>query len=65
MEFGIGAVAACGACLLTNPIDVLKTRMQLQGELRARGHYAVVYKNILHAAYAVAKASILTNENTC
>lgn len=56
MEFAIGAVAACGACLLSNPMDVLKTRMQLQGELRARGHYVVVYKNIIHAAYAVAKA---------
>ncbi|KAG0725833.1 Solute carrier family 25 member 35 [Chionoecetes opilio] len=56
MEFGIGATAACGACLLSNPMDVLKTRMQLQGELRARGHYTVVYKNVFHAAYAVVKA---------
>lgn len=60
MEFAIGAVAACGACLISNPMDVLKTRMQLQGELRARGHYAVVYKNIFHAAYAVSKVRVLT-----
>lgn len=56
MEFVIGATAACGACLISNPMDLLKTRMQLQGELRAKGHYTVVYKNIIHAAYAVAKA---------
>ncbi|XP_071551975.1 solute carrier family 25 member 35-like isoform X2 [Panulirus ornatus] len=56
MEFVIGAAAACGACLFSNPMDVLKTRMQLQGELRARGHYAIIYKNIIHAGYAVAKA---------
>lgn len=65
MEFAIGAVAACGACLLSNPMDVLKTRMQLQGELRARGHYVVVYKNIFHAAYAVAKVSDLIAVNSC
>lgn len=60
MEFVVGATAACGACLISNPLDVLKTRMQLQGELRARGHYTVVYRNIIHAAYAVAKVSGLT-----
>lgn len=58
MEFAIGATAACGACLISNPMDLLKTRMQLQGELRAKGHYTVVYKNIIHAAYAVAKVSV-------
>lgn len=58
MEFAIGAAAACGACLISNPMDLLKTRMQLQGELRAKGHYTVVYKNIIHAAYAVAKVSV-------
>ncbi|XP_045621186.1 solute carrier family 25 member 35 [Procambarus clarkii] len=56
MDFVIGAVAACGACFVSNPMDVLKTRMQLQGELKARGHYTVIYKNILHAGIAVAKA---------
>ncbi|KAK7079885.1 hypothetical protein SK128_027259, partial [Halocaridina rubra] len=56
MDFVIGAVAASGAVLVSNPMDVLKTRMQLQGELKARGHYAIIYKNIVHAAFAVAKA---------
>lgn len=58
MEFAIGATAACGACLISNPMDLLKTRMQLQGELRAKGHYTVIYKNIFHAAFAVAKVSV-------
>lgn len=56
MEFVIGATAACGAVLVSNPMDVLKTRMQLQGELKARGHYTVIYKNVVHAAYAVVKS---------
>ncbi|KAK4305769.1 hypothetical protein Pmani_022357 [Petrolisthes manimaculis] len=56
MEFILGAAAACSAGVLSNPMDVLKTRMQLQGELRAQGRYTVVYKNIVHAAIAVAKA---------
>ncbi|XP_047492224.1 solute carrier family 25 member 35-like isoform X1 [Penaeus chinensis] len=56
MEFVIGATAACGACIFSNPMDVLKTRMQLQGELKARGQYTIIYRNILHAGIAVAKA---------
>jgi len=26
----LGGLAACGACFFTNPLDVVKTRMQLQ-----------------------------------
>ena len=29
-----GGVAACGATLFSNPLEVIKTRMQLQGELQ-------------------------------
>lgn len=57
MEFVIGATAACGACIFSNPMDVLKTRMQLQGELKARGQYTIIYRNIIHAGIAVAKVS--------
>lgn len=35
--FLAGGVAACGAVTVTNPIELIKTRMQLQGELSAKG----------------------------
>jgi len=55
MEFIIGASAASGAVIFSNPMDVLKTRMQLQGELRKKGDYSLVYRNIFHAGYTIAK----------
>lgn len=51
----IGAIAAAGAGLFTNPADVIKIRLQLQGELEERGAYKKIYKNTLHAAYLIAK----------
>ena len=29
-----GGLGACGECLFSNPLEVVKTRMQLQGELQ-------------------------------
>ncbi|ERL88817.1 hypothetical protein D910_06199, partial [Dendroctonus ponderosae] len=55
MDFICGGLAASGACLFSNPFDVLKTRMQLQGELQAKGQHKVFYKNVFHAGYVVAK----------
>lgn len=55
MEFLIGGTAAMGACLFTNPLEVLKTRLQLQGELQAKGQHAVHYKNVFHSGYVVVK----------
>lgn len=55
MEFVLGGVATCGACLFTNPLEVVKTRMQLQGELQAKGLYTVHYKNVFHAFYTIAR----------
>lgn len=55
MDFILGGLAASGACLFSNPFDVIKTRMQLQGELRRRGEHAVFYKNVFHGGWVIAK----------
>ena len=44
-----GALGASLACLFTNPIEVVKTRMQLQGELTASGNFVKTYKNPIQA----------------
>ncbi|XP_069700643.1 solute carrier family 25 member 35-like isoform X2 [Periplaneta americana] len=56
MEFVMGGASGMGAVLFTNPFDVIKTRLQLQGELKAKGKYIVHYKGFFHAFYAVARA---------
>lgn len=45
--FIAGGLAACGAVTFTNPIELIKTRMQLQGELSLGA--AKVYKNPFQA----------------
>lgn len=55
MEFAIGGAAAVTAGFFTNPLEVLKIRMQLQGELKAKGQHVVHYKNVFHAVYVVIK----------
>lgn len=45
--FIAGGIAACGAVTFTNPIEIVKTRMQLQGELAS--HVTKVYKNPFQA----------------
>lgn len=56
MEFVIAGAAACCAGVFTNPLEVVKTRLQLQGELQSRGVYTVHYKNAFHAFYVISKA---------
>ncbi|OXA64673.1 solute carrier family 25 member 35 [Folsomia candida] len=53
MELALGGIAAVGAGFFSNPLEVVKIRMQLQGELQARGQYSVHYKNVFHAAYTI------------
>ncbi|CAG5116978.1 unnamed protein product [Candidula unifasciata] len=55
VEFLLGGLATCGASFFTNPLEVVKTRMQLQGELRAHGEYAVHYRNAFHAFVTIAR----------
>lgn len=55
LEFLLGGVSTCGAALFTNPLEVVKTRMQLQGELQAKGKFTVHYRNVFHAFYTVAR----------
>lgn len=54
-EYFLGGLGACGACLFTNPLEVVKTRMQLQGELRSRGSYSRHYRNVFHAFFTIGK----------
>ena len=51
----LGGLGGVGAGFFTNPLEVVKTRMQLQGELKARGKHPVYYKNSFHAFYIVGK----------
>lgn len=54
-EFLLGGIAAVCAGFFTNPLEVIKTRLQLQGELRAQGTYTRHYRNTLQAFYTVAR----------
>lgn len=52
-DFMVGGFAAMGAICFTNPLEVIKTRLQLQGELVARGSYVEPYKGIFDALITV------------
>jgi len=54
-DFALGALACCGACVFTNPLEVVKTRLQLQGELCARGSYQRHYQGVLQALWVVGR----------
>ncbi|XP_037108847.1 solute carrier family 25 member 34 [Syngnathus acus] len=55
LDFALGALACCAACVFTNPLEVVKTRLQLQGELRARGTYQRHYRGVLQALWMVGR----------
>ena len=56
VDLVLGASACCLACVFTNPLEVVKTRLQLQGELRARGTYPRPYRGFLASVAAVIRA---------
>ena len=49
------AAASSGALLFSNPFELIKTRIQLQGELQAADKVNFVYKNMLHGVWTVGK----------
>lgn len=51
--FIAGGIAACGAVTFTNPIELVKTRMQLQGELSSSTKK--IYKNPFQALITIYK----------
>ncbi|ODQ65246.1 mitochondrial carrier [Nadsonia fulvescens var. elongata DSM 6958] len=53
--FVAGGIAACGAVTVSNPIEVVKTRMQLQGELAARSETKRIYTGLFQALGTIAK----------
>lgn len=44
MDFLLAGTAAATAGAICNPLEVVKIRMQLQGELQAKGQYKVHYR---------------------
>lgn len=61
MDFLIAGVATGAACVVSNPMEVVKTRMQLQGELAmtAVGNSGaaptVRYRNFAHGFYTICR----------
>lgn len=56
VDLVLGASACCLACVFTNPLEVVKTRLQLQGELQAPGTYPRPYRGFVSSVTAVARA---------
>lgn len=54
LGFVIGGLAACGAVTFTNPWEVVKTRLQLQGELMRSAQVKRVYRGVGDAFIKIA-----------
>ena len=53
--FVSGGLAACFAVTVTNPLEVVKTRLQLQGELASKTQVKRVYTGVFQALGVIAK----------
>jgi len=53
----MASISGCTAVTISNPMEVVKTRLQLQGELQRQGVYVKSYNGMLNGFY-----QILTNE---
>lgn len=58
--FIAGGLAACGAVTFTNPLELVKTRMQLEGELAKHTTHAKIYKNPIQALALIFKNEGMT-----
>ncbi|WPH01994.1 mitochondrial oxaloacetate transport protein [Acrodontium crateriforme] len=52
-SFIAGGIAACGAVTVTHSFETVKIRLQLQGELQAKGDAPRMYKGVLHGARVI------------
>eukprot|EP01084_Bolivina_argentea_P147420 257921_1 len=52
VEFLLGGVSTSCACLFSNPFEVIKTRMQVQGE---QGAQIRAFRNSFHAFYTICR----------
>jgi len=51
----MGSIASCSAVSFSNPFEVVKIRMQLQGELQRQGVYVKSYNGLFHGMYMIGK----------
>jgi len=53
LQFLMGCIASCSAVTVSNPFEVVKTRLQLQGELQRQGVYVKSYRGMFHGLYVI------------
>eukprot|EP00758_Cryptobia_borreli_P006872 Tbor_TRINITY_DN5215_c0_g2::TRINITY_DN5215_c0_g2_i1::g.16831::m.16831/K15117/SLC25A34_35, OAC1; solute carrier family 25, member 34/35 len=58
--FAEGAVASAVATVISNPFEVIKIRIQLQGELMRKGEYIPKYKGVMSGIVKIAKEEGIT-----